>query len=601
MTPTNSLRPFLTTFWRYDRRAASITLLLNLLGALLEGLGLMLLLPLLTLAGVFSNHEASALPIKLPQGIRDLLEGLTPEQKLLSMLALFVSLIALQSGITLLRERHSQRLQLRFVDHLRQTLFGGLAESRWSFLAQHHSSEFLSVLTTDVSRVGVGAIFLLQLLTQLAVFPVYLAVAFQLSPPVTGLALLTGAGLWWVLRRSRDVAKQSGVVMSRANQGLFNELQEFLSALKLIKIHGEHAGYQRQFAHATEHLRQQQLDFNAVRTRSQMAFRIGGAVALALLTYAALVWVQLPAANLLVLIAIFSRMLPQVSSIHMGLQQLWHMAPAFESWQQWLSRCDAARECVDPLPEPITLEKELRFEQVTYRHPKGSKIFSIPDLAIPARKTTAIVGSTGSGKTTLLDLLCGLNAPNSGTIRVDGQPLKAHARWRRQLAYIPQETAILDGTLRENLTWGAVNVDEATMMVALESAAAADFVRSLPNGLDTWVGERGVRLSGGEKQRLALARALLRHPQLLILDEATSALDREHQQVILEALKTLHGQMTVLIVTHRFEEIRDLLDGVVRVKDGRVGNWVSHTGCQGAGSTNQSIELSGHCVPSLNE
>ena len=575
MTPHTGLRPFLAEFWRFDRRAAIITLVLNLLGAVLEGLGLMLLLPLLTLAGVFSGGEGSPLPIALPDRVSAVLATIPPADKLLWMLALFISLIALQSGVSLLRERHSQRLQLRFVDHLRQTLFGGLAEARWSFLAQHHSSEFLSVLTTDIGRVGVGAIFLLQLFTQLAVFPVYLAVAFQLSPPVTGLALLTGAGLWWVLRKSRDVAKQSGVVMSRANQGLFNELQEFLGALKLIKIHGEATGYQRQFAQATAHLREQQLDFNVVRTRSQMAFRIGGAVALALLTYAALVWVQLPAARLLVLIAIFSRMLPQVSTIHMGLQQLWHMAPAFQNWQQWVGLCHSARETLINESGPCTLNEGIRLTQVTYQHPQGSRTFTIPDLFIPARKTTAIIGPTGSGKTTLLDLLSGLNAPQSGVIDVDGRPLKADAAWRRLIAYIPQETAILDGTIRDNLTWGATKFADTHIMNALDSAAAADFVRRLPQGLETWVGERGVRLSGGEKQRLALARALLRQPQLLILDEATSALDREHQQVILEALKTLHGQMTVLIVTHRFEEIRELLDGVVQVADGRVGNWSS--------------------------
>jgi ATP-binding cassette subfamily C protein len=575
VTPHTGLRPFLAEFWRFDRRAAVITLVLNLLGAVLEGLGLMLLLPLLTLAGVFSGGEGSAFSIALPDRVSAVLATIPPADKLLWMLALFISLIALQAGVSLLRERQSQRLQLRFVDHLRQTLFGGLAEARWSFLAQHHSSEFLSVLTTDIGRVGVGAIFLLQLFTQLAVFPVYLAVAFQLSPPVTGLALLTGAGLWWVLRKSRDVAKQSGVVMSRANQGLFNELQEFLGALKLIKIHGEVTGYQRQFAQATAHLREQQLDFNAVRTRSQMAFRIGGAVALALLTYAALVWVQLPAARLLVLIAVFSRMLPQVSAIHMGLQQLWHMAPAFQNWQHWVGLCHSARETLINESGPCTLNEGIRLTQVTYRHPQGSRTFTIPDLFIPARKTTAIIGPTGSGKTTLLDLLSGLNEPQSGVIAVDGRPLKADAAWRRLIAYIPQETAILDGTIRDNLTWGATKFADTHIMNALDSAAAADFVRRLPQGLETWVGERGVRLSGGEKQRLALARALLRQPQLLILDEATSALDREHQQVILEALKTLHGQMTVLIVTHRFEEIRELLDGVVQVADGRVGNWSS--------------------------
>lgn len=585
MNQLMGLRPFLAEFWYFDPRAVLITLGLNLLGALLEGLGLMLLLPLLTLAGVVSGTPGAALPMALPTGVTRMLEDIPTEHKLLLMLGIFVSLIVLQSAVALLRERRSQWLQLRYVDHLRITLFGALSGARWRFLAQHHSSEFLSVLTTDVSRVGVGTIFLLQLLTQLAVFPVYLALAFALSPPVTGLALLTGAALWWLLRKSRDAAQLSGQVLSQATRNLFNEAQEFLGALKLIKIHGEEAGYQRQFAQVVTHLREQQLSFNQVRTRSQMAFRSGGALALATLTYAALVWVELPAASLLVLIAIFARMLPQVSSIHQGLQQLWHMAPAFASWREWVTLCQEERDREEgdgradldthasPSLKPV-LAEGLSLRDVTYRHPQGSRTFVIPDLFIPARRTTAIVGPTGSGKTTVLDLLSGLNAPFSGTIRVDGRPLRADAHWRRRIAYIPQETAILDGTLRANLTWGAVTADDKRLLAALDSAAAGAFVRGLPQGLDTWVGERGVRLSGGEKQCLALARALLREPELLILDEATSALDHEHQQVVLEALRTLHGQMTVLIVTHRYQEIRDLLDGVVRIEAGRVGGWV---------------------------
>lgn len=579
------LGPFLTEFWRFDPRAVSITLGLNLLGALLEGLGIMLLLPLLTLAGVVNGTPGAALSITLPTNVSRLLEGIPPEHKLLLTLGLFVSLIGLQSSVTLLRERRSQRLQLRFVDHLRTSLFSALSGARWCFLSQHHSSEFLSVLTTDISRVGTGTIFLLQLFTQLAVFPVYLALAFALSPPVTGLALVTGMALWWLLRKSRDAAQQSGQVLSQATRNLFNKAQEFLGALKLIKIHGEEAGYQCQFAQVVAQLREQQLNFTQVRTRSQSAFRLGGALALATLTYAALVWIELPAARLLVLIAIFARMLPKVSSIHQGLQQLWHMAPAFTSWLEWIKRCqeerdqegDAPRGDPNPIVDqslyPI-LAEGLGLRDVTFRHPQGSRIFVIPDLFIPACRTTAIIGPTGAGKTTLLDLLSGLNAPTSGRILVDGRPLITDANWRRCIAYIPQDAAILDGTLRANLAWGVVRADDDRLMAALDKAAAGAFVRGMPLGLDTWVGERGVRLSGGEKQRLALARALLRDPELLILDEATSALDHEHQQIVLEALRTLHGRMTVLIVTHRYEEIRDLLDGVVRIEAGRVGGWM---------------------------
>lgn len=568
-TPTG-LAPFLREFWRFDRRATLVTLGLNLTGALLEGLGLMLLLPLLHLAGVLGPDAAggsarTGLPFSVPRFATDLIDALPPDGRLLLMLGVFVAVVVLQSGVALFRERQSLHLQLRFVDHLRDRLFAALAGARWSFLSRHHSSEFMSVLTTDVQRVGAGTMFLLHLFTQLAVLPVYLGVAFLLSPSVTALALVTCAVLWWLLRKSRDTAKAGGVVLSKANQNLFNELQEFLGALKLIKIHGEEDGYRRQFAHVVAHLREQQLGFQQVRGRSQLSFRIGGAVALATLTYAALAWAELTAASLLVLIAIFARTLPQVSSVHSGFQQLWHMAPAFDSWQRWVTECAGAREAARLSADVPPLRDGIRLHAVRYRHPQGAHVLDVPDLFLPARRTTAVIGPTGSGKTTLLDLVAGLNVPESGTIEVDGVPL-AEAGWRGRIAYVPQDSAILDGTVRENLCWGNDADDDARLLEALDHAAAGAFVRQLPKGLDTWVGERGVRLSGGEKQRLALARALLRRPELLILDEATSALDREHQKIVFETLRRLHGRMTVLIVTHRFEEIRDLIDGEVRVE-----------------------------------
>jgi ATP-binding cassette subfamily C protein len=212
-------------------------------------------------------------------------------------------------------------------------------------------------------------------------------------------------------------------------------------------------------------------------------------------------------------------------------------------------------------------------EEVSYRHPRGTYTLHVPRLWIPAQATTAIIGPTGCGKTTLLDILTGLNQPDTGLVLADGVPLGARPDWHLGLAYVPQESSILDGTVRENLTWGDNERDDQEIEAALKRAAASDFVARLPQGLETRVGERGVRLSGGEKQRLALARALLRRPALLVLDEATSALDRENQHIIFEALRSLHGQMTVLIVTHRYEEILGLVDGIIRIEAGLVGAW----------------------------
>lgn len=255
------------------------------------------------------------------------------------------------------------------------------------------------------------------------------------------------------------------------------------------------------------------------------------------------------------------------------------MAPAFQNWHRWMDLCREHAEpatkqgCSEPSKVPHTLSDGLSMKDVSYRHPRGTYTLHVPRLWIPAQATTAIIGPTGCGKTTLLDLLTGLNRPDTDQVLADGVPLDARPDWHLGLAYVPQESSILDGTVRENLTWGDNESDEQEIETALDQAAAADFVARLPLGLDTRVGERGVRLSGGEKQRLALARALLRQPVLLVLDEATSALDRENQQIILDSLRSLHGHMTVLIVTHRYEEMLGLVDGIIRIESGRVGTW----------------------------
>jgi ATP-binding cassette subfamily C protein len=267
-------------------------------------------------------------------------------------------------------------------------------------------------------------------------------------------------------------------------------------------------------------------------------------------------------------------MLPKVSQLHTSGQQLLHMVPAFTSWQYWLTVCAAEAEVPQQVLEDFSMEQGIRLLQVSFKHPLGHQPLTVPDLFIPARQTTVIVGPTGSGKTTLLDLISGLNRPDNGQVQVDGHELTGLTNWRQHIAYVPQDSAILDGTLRDNLCWGTGSATDAQLQDALNQAAASEFVARLPQGLDTWVGERGVRLSGGEKQRLALARALLRGPQLLILDEATSALDREHQQLVLQALRELRGRMTLIVVTHRQDEMVAMTDGMVRVEAGRVSRWM---------------------------
>ncbi|MHC1727795.1 MAG: ABC transporter ATP-binding protein [Syntrophobacteraceae bacterium] len=190
-----------------------------------------------------------------------------------------------------------------------------------------------------------------------------------------------------------------------------------------------------------------------------------------------------------------------------------------------------------------------------------------------------MVGQSGSGKTTVADLIMGLSEPSEGTIFIDEKPLAGDLvyNWRSSIGYVPQETFLFHDTIRRNLSLVRPEATEEELWEALRLAAADTFVSALPEGLDTVVGDRGIRLSGGERQRIALARALLRKPTVLILDEATSSLDMENEQRVLEAIEGLHGELTMVVIAHRLSTIRKA-DNIVVMEKGRIvetGTWAS--------------------------
>jgi ATP-binding cassette subfamily C protein len=258
-----------------------------------------------------------------------------------------------------------------------------------------------------------------------------------------------------------------------------------------------------------------------------------------------------------------------------------HAVPAHAHATALLRQCRAQAE---PGVEPGAaggcppLTEGLRLEGVGYHHDRDRPpALTAISARIPARQVTALVGPSGAGKSTLADLLLGLTAPSEGTLFLDGAPLEGALRraWRRQVGYVPQDGFLFHDTIRANLVMVAPAADDDAVWQALEQAAAADFVRNLPQGLATVVGDRGARLSGGERQRLALARALLVKPSLLILDEATSALDVGNERQILDALDRLRGQLTMVVVAHRRSTVQGA-DHVLVLHGGRLvvaGTW----------------------------
>ena len=215
-------------------------------------------------------------------------------------------------------------------------------------------------------------------------------------------------------------------------------------------------------------------------------------------------------------------------------------------------------------------EQVLSINHVEWKYREQIKpVLENVTLEIRRGESIALIGESGSGKTTLSDIILGLLHPQKGSVYMDGIDVYGMPEeWAKVIGYVPQSVFLIDDTIRNNVAFGLKNVDDTDIWYALEQAQLKKFVESLPEGLDTMVGEQGIKFSGGQRQRVAIARALFSRPQILVLDEATAALDNETEAAVMEAIDALQGKMTLIIVAHRLSTIRNC-DKIYEICNGR--------------------------------
>lgn len=544
-----------------------------LLGSLSEGFGITLLVPLLEL---LQNNAAPTTGIAAQFGRFFALTGI-PYQ-LAGVLLLFLVLQTLRIVLQSSREVMSNRFQFNLVDRLRKRCFMAILRSEWYWLSQRNNAEYANLLLTDINRIGVGVNFFLQLCSGSALMLAYSLAALWLSWPITLLVLTMG--LIFVLAENglRREALLLGNRIGQTSHSLHSVVQESLGGMKLAKILGNEERHLDKFQQSMQAFREHQLNFQRSSSRSKARMQLGSVMILVALLYSGIAVWRLPMAELGTLIFVFARLMPLGSQLQQQLHHWLHTLPALTTANRLLMECsDVAEPADEPIQPPILLQHDLTLNSVSFIYPgREQQALSEISLRLHAKSTTAIIGASGAGKSTLADVLMGLLRPDTGSIAIDSQLLDDAARlhWRKSVAYVPQETILFNDSIRANLLWAMPDAKDDELWQALDKAAA-DFVRQLPNGLDTVVGDQGLRLSGGERQRIALARALLGKPSLLILDEATSALDMENEERIRQAIVNLHGDLTVVAIGHRMATLQHA-DQVLVMEAGNIaaqGSW----------------------------
>lgn len=428
-------------------------------------------------------------------------------------------------------------------------------KARWEFFSSAANGKLLNTFNRELGTIGDAMGNLASLFAQVIQLGIYLSVPLWLNPKLTltalGCALLFGGPFFLLHRLVYRLGKRN---TETANMAI-GKLGELLGAAKLVLGLGRQQQSLNQYLrtfdeHVSATLQSQTLATAVPRLFQPLAMlAVLIAIGFALRDGA-------PISELGAIMWSFLGALPILAALVQGKVSVSNFLPSYE---QLVSLRERAAQCGEISGERtfVRFMRGIEFRNVSFSYPGRTRTLNRISLAIPKGQMVALVGESGSGKSTIIDLVLGLQIPDEGSVLIDEVPLGQWQQntFRERVGYVPQEPILFHASIRENLLWSCESANEMEMWAALASANADSFVRELPLGLDTVVGDRGMRLSGGQRQRVALARALLRKPDLLILDEATSSLDSESERLIQQAIDRVSQETTILVIAHRLSTI----------------------------------------------
>ena len=541
------MRGVLRIFFGAEGTRPFIVLTCLVLAGLAEAIGITTLLPAVTqLAGGPTDGSSP-----LNQQVLQVLNNLGIDPTIETLILLIVTGLTLKAVLSFIGLSYVGFSVANVATGLRTQLLGSLMNARWAYFTENKVGEIANSISVDATRAGRAYLTAAKFVAYMIQASLYAVVAVLMSWQLSVVGLVMGLIMMLTLNFLVRMSKRAGRKQTYRTSALVTYLTDTLNNIKPLK------------AMARQHAFAALLDkkVNSLKKALRRVViaaqgRLYGGEIIQIMTLAAAAYVaaviwKIPLPELIVMGVILFQIVSLIGAMQKHLQAAVEVESAYWAVKRLI---DKSSEQPERNPGTLTpaLERGCRFRNVSFSYPENPVLKNI-NLDVACREITVLKGPSGSGKSTILDLLIGLHQPDDGEILVDDVPL-SHIdlnRWRPMIGYVPQDLALFHDTIEANITLGDPSFTPEDIDYALKAAGAYDFVSGLPEGIQTVVGERGTKFSGGQRQRLAIARAVIARPALLILDEVTSALDPESEMAICRNIKELSKDYTIIAITHR--------------------------------------------------
>tara|TARA_Y100000031_G_scaffold129907_1_gene149267 strand:+ start:122 stop:1897 length:1776 start_codon:yes stop_codon:yes gene_type:complete len=462
------------------------------------------------------------------------------------------------------------KIQFKVVRGIMLGTFDSIFRSRWSFFTGNKQGMLLNTFTNEVNKIGTAFYRMATMLSKVMQVLVYILLPFYISWQVTSLMVISCIVFYVPLMSFGEKSKKLGEKSTNASNKVVQVLQQSLGAAKVILGFGKQKQSYLELEKNFSELENASISSRIMRAAIYNAY---GPLTIVIMGIALLAvrYFDLATSDAAILLFALYRTTPYFGEIPGMKHDIDNLYPSYLQIERIKKMAfDHIQISGDEHFESIS--KEILCHRIMFIFPgSNEQVLKNVSMRVQSGKMVAIVGESGAGKSTLIDVVMGFIKPLSGEIMIDGVPLQKYdiLSYRRRIGYVPQESVLFNGSIMDNLSWAKEDASEDEVIEACRLANADVFIDSFPDGYHTIVGDRGIRLSGGQAQRISLARAIIRKPELLILDEATSSLDSRSEKLIQKSVENIAKITTTLIIAHRLSTIKNA-DYIYVLKGGRV-------------------------------